>query len=383
MNYKTNLIVIMLVAASAFALLLSCGDDDCPVCPECPSEPDYHLLYSYVRPNYEPVDYVVTTYSLKSGLLIDSTCYSCYPFDAVTFSPDGKYSYYTRRSVINCEHSQPSTWVTDTRTGDTLAFDPEHGGIQMAISADGQYIATSLTTRTAIYKVPELTPVFEENDGSFHSENMTFHPRKKVVVVAKSHKDSLYVYSFESDSLELISAIPLTNLAGDPLVPGVMSFVPSGDSLVVLGIKGPGVLFFQILNTTDYSVEFELRLAPWQSYGQYIWHPDGKRLFMPWNGGFDNPEMGGIDVYDLTTGIFESFVNADYYNLGAPWFMPRYLAFTPNGKQMAVLNGWGFGTWPVHVIDMATKQIVRDFKHNDFGNTRAMALIPIDWEKEK
>jgi hypothetical protein len=203
------------------------------------------------------------------------------------------------------------------------------------------------------------------------------------VLIGRVNKHNLWEYSYESDSLELMSTIPLLNLAGDSLVLASMSYVPSGDSLVLTTGRGPGVLYFQILNTTDYSIEMELRLAPWQLHAHHAWHPDGKRLFMPWNGWRYYPGMGGIDVYDLTTGIFESFVDNENYYISSPWFEPRHIAFTPEGKQIVVLNGDQMGIWPVHVIDMATKQIVRRFQPNYNGHSRAMALIPIDWEKEK
>jgi WD40 repeat protein len=235
----------------------------------------------------------------------------------------------------------------------------------------------------AIYKVPELLPIFEEIEDTHTYMDVAFHPHDKTVVISRFNHDTLYVYSYESDNLKLNQAIPLKNLAGDDIVPDVMIFTPSGDKLITQVIRGPGIFYFQIRNTSDYSIDFELRLAPWQLHAHFVWHPNDKRLYMPWNGRRTYPGMGGIDVYNLTTGIFESFVDNEDYYISSPQFEPRYIAFTPEGKQMVVLSGGQGVIGPVHVIDIATKQIVRRFQPNYNGASRAMALIPIDWEKEK
>jgi hypothetical protein len=100
-------------------------------------------------------------------------------------------------------------------------------------------------------------------------------------------------------------------------------------------------------------------------------HPDGHRLLLYYNGGFDWPE-GGIDVYDLKTDVLRTYLAEGELDIWHVGFIPSDLQFTPDGQTMYVLNGGiGLDNGPILEIEIGTKEVTRSWQ---LGNGRSRTL---------
>jgi len=370
-----TLILLGLLTACVMIVMLSCGDDECPTCPEPKHVPDYHVLYSYVDPP-EPGPYsVVLEYSLKYGTVVDSTYYTGNPFEAAAFSPDGEYSCYTKFP------DQTATWVTNTRTGDTVAISHGTGGYEVDVSGDGQYALVSLTKYLTIMSLPDLRAIHRSDSATYSIG--AFHPSAKKVFYTKQGADSLYALTFNDTGIVTMQSSALRSSSGLSLYSLSLSVSPDG-GLVVLDARLPsGNGYILVLNSETFELIHQFSLSQLRAHLRHAWHPDGKRVFLPYNGGFQDPYYGGIDVYDISTGVFQSFITSDEISIEPSFFQPSRIMFTPSGETMVVLSGTkGFARGPILVFDMASKLVTWRFNHQS-GSGRAIGLIPIDWEKEE
>jgi hypothetical protein len=181
-----------------------------------------------------------------------------------------------------------------------------------------------------------------------------------------------------------ITAHPTLNRAGDAVFPGRKSVSPDGKHLILdVGIfMGPK--YFQVLSTDSLNIVHETRIPDWRLHHDHAWHPDGKRVFLSFRGGFDLPMVGGVDVYDVSTNSLQYYITADEISIDQEILQPRYIPFTPDGHKMAILNAEGsIPAGSILVFDVATKLLIRRIVTPVQGYSYAMALIPIDWEKEE
>ena len=95
--------------------------------------------------------------------------------------------------------------------------------------------------------------------------------------------------------------------------------------------------------------------------------------------------IGGVDVYDLSTNSLQYYITADEISIDQESLQPRYLPFTPDGDKMAVLNAEGsIPMGSILVFDVATRLLTRKYNNYRQGYySKALAIIPIDWEKEE
>jgi hypothetical protein len=285
---------LMLSAALiAVALLVSCGDDDCPACPEPEEEvePDYHVLFCCEeRPPYE----IAYTFSLKYGTVVDSAFYNVYESGAfwdATFSKDGSLTYYTKTAMGFADPPLDSwTWVTDTRTGDTLAICAGHGGHRVEISSDGDYLLTSESRMLTLFRLPSLEILYEDSSGRGFA-NAVFDPFKSKFYFGKSRVDSLFIGTYDSGGVTSVVSHPTFNRAGDAVGPYPGSVSPDGKYLILDVAIFLGPKYFQVRDTDSLSIVHETRIPDTRLHWDHAWHPDGKRVFMTFSGGFDYPDI--------------------------------------------------------------------------------------------
>ena len=373
---STHLITSLFCAA---ILALSSCCDDCPSCPvdKPEHEPDYHLLYSYVNGSSY---YTVITYSLKYGTVVDSAFYPCSPFWDVAYTPDGEYACYTRSASFGCDNRR-ATWVTRTRGGDTVAISHDIGGKEVDISLNGKYLVISESKHLTIFGVPNLDIVYVSDSASYYSA--VFHPFENKVFFTMESDSLIYEMTFDSYGMTALSSIPLTNRAGVPVYGLTKSISPDGQYLIIDDTEKSGPSYVHVLHTQGFEIVHEFLMPWWRDHGWHSWHPDGQRLFMSYNEAFVVPDYGGIDVYDVTTGVLQDFISMPDVDIAPDIFLPTHIQFTPEGDRMIVLcGGFLMGAAPVVTIDMATKCITQKFDSPPSGWARAISLIPIDWEKE-
>ena len=366
------------------ALALSSCCDDCPSCPVDKPEhvPDYHVLYCCEE---RPPQYVVYTYSLKYGTTVDSAFYdrSYGAFWDATFSKDGSFTYYTKTASGTTEPDS-WTWVTDTRTGDTLAICAGHGGHKVELSPDGEYLLTSEARMLTLFKLPNLDIIYEDT-SSGGIGNAVFHPiEKKFYFHKQPGAYYIFVGTYDDGGVTSIDAHPTFNRAGDAVGPAYMSVSPDGRYLIVDAFIFAGPRYFHVRDTDSLAIVHETRVPYWRLHYNHSWHPDGKRVFLPFRGGFDLPMVGGVDVYDVSTNSLQYYITADEISIDQESLQPRYIPITPDGEKMVILNAEGsIPAGSILVFDLATKLLAGRITTPVQGYSYAMALIPIDWEKEE
>ncbi|MHA1485062.1 MAG: hypothetical protein ACTSPR_07065 [Candidatus Thorarchaeota archaeon] len=376
-------VLVGLLAACVMIVMLSCGDDECPTCPEPEdSEPDYHVLYCCEE---RPPQVIAYTYSLKYGTTVDSAFYDqSGRFWDATFSNDGSFTYYTRTAVRSMEPDS-WTWVTDTRTGDTLAICAGHGGHKIDISTDGNYLLTSEGRMLTLFRLPDLDILYEDT-SSAGIGNAVFHPTEKKFYFHKQ-PGAYYIFvgTFDDDSVTSVTPHQTFNRAGEAVGPAYMSVSPDGEILAVDMYSQYGARYFHAFDTDSLAIVHETKVPAWRLHRDHSWSADGKRVFLAFRGGFDAPDIGGVDVYDITTNGLQYYITADDISLGQESFQPLYISISPDDEKVVILNG--VSSLPVGsilVFDVSTKLLSRRFDTYKQGyESYTMALIPIDWEKEK
>jgi hypothetical protein len=368
--------LICTFAMIAALCMLGCCDDDC-VCPQPEPEhiPDYHFLYSYVGDGYD--DYVMT-YSTKSGEAIDSTLYDGPPFDNMVFSHDGRYACYTSNYSLRIGNSE--TWVTNWPSGDTVAYLEGTGALAAYLTLDDQYLLLTGGGIVALLNFPSLTTVFRDSVSRLRdnpdwqgraSWGAALHPSKKLIyVMLEPYGDSIFVFDY-SQSPSTITSHQLIDSQGQVR----HSYGPSACTADYLVILFSGYL--GLFDPVTFTVIRDRTLQPHLLHGAIL-HPDGHRLFLFYNGGFDWP-YGGVDIYDLETGIFQTYIAEGEIDYGLGGINPSELQFTPDGNVMYMSNGGiGFENGPILEIEVSTKEVTRRWDH-ETGITRIMRLNPKDW----
>jgi DNA-binding beta-propeller fold protein YncE len=379
-------IIWVVVLLAAVVVLVSCTDDQCPSCPKPEVEPDYHVQYCCES---RPPELVAYTYSLKYGNVVDSAFYGddYGAFWDAAFSDDGSYTYYTK-TVFGLEEPDSWTWVTDTRTGDTLAICAGKGGREIEVSPDGQYLLVSESRMLTLFRLPNLQVIhFEdwtpETDGfgqaAFHPVESEFYFTK-----GKRGQDTLFVSTYDSSGVTSIGAHPTFNTTGDAVHPSLKTVSPDGRFLIIDAGIFLGPKYFQVLDTDSFSIVHETQIPSWRLHTDHAWHLDGKRVFMPFRGGFDAPDIGGIDVYDITTNTLQYYITSDEISMDNEQLQPLEISFTPDGNELVILNAMGsIPIGSILVLDFETRLLTQRFDHIKQGYySYAMVLIPIDWEND-
>jgi hypothetical protein len=382
---------LMLSAALvAVALLVSCGDDDCPACPkpEEEVEPDYHVLYSYAFVSETDTRRLVHEYSLKTGALVRMHHYNdVFPFNDAVFSEDGSLTYYTRMfGDFDDESKFKCTWITNTRTGDTLALSYGNGGESVELSTDGEFLLVSRSSRLTLFSLPDLRELYVDSlTVGGEMGNAVFHPLSNKFYFHRGDYNGIQVATYGSEGVTSITAYRTFNLEGDVINPVWESVSPDGKYLILDAGRRLGTAYFQVRDTDSLAVIFEAQYEGWRLHLDHAWHTDGVRVFMPYLGGFDFPGIGGIDVYDITTKVLQPYLTADEVKLDDEFLGPGSISFTPEGDKMVIMDGKGAlaSGGSILVLDMATRLVTRRIDMPYYAYPSALALIPIDWEKEK
>lgn len=375
-------LVCTFIAMFTLGFLLGC-EDDC-VCPQPEPEPehvpDYHLLYSYVGDGY--VDYVLT-YSTKSGEIIDSARYDGNPFDNMVFSHDGQYACYT--SNYNLRVGGSETWVTNWPQGDTVAYLAGTGALAAYLTLDDQYLLLTGGSSVALLSFPSLTAIYKDSvkhlrdDPNWQGSGSwagAFHPNRQLVYVTfEPYYDSIFVLDYSELPLKILSH-QLVDSQGYPVyAKGPLACTDEYLIIVQASRDHPGYLgLFDPI--TLQVIRDRLVRRSWIYSGPL--HPDGTRLFLAYNSGFDWP-YGGIDVYDLETDILRTYIAEGEIDVGWGGINPSDLQFTPDGRVMYMANGGiGFDRGPILEINIETREVTRRWDQ-ETGFSRLLRLNPRDW----
>jgi len=377
MKLRTISLLLVIVVASA---VFTCSDDDCPVCTnqDPDHEPDYHVLYSYVY-GEDFYDLVVLSYSVKHDSVVDSTHYNGYPysepFTDVEFTQNGELSCYTLNDFV------PATWLTNTRTGDTIAVTHEYGGWDIEVSPSEDYVLISESKYLAILTIPGLETVYASD--SLQWDNAVFHPSENKVYYTKYGVDTIFVLSFNSEGEIATVSYPLRNSANKPVFNRWKSISPDGQFLMMDVAEGGGAYYFTAYNTTSFEVEQETPEPRLRSHYRHSWHPDGKRLFMPYGIERHDPNIAGIDVYNTSTGVLQSFVTLDELLMTFAEFRPSQVEFTPDGDLMIVSNQSAppGSCGMILTLDISTGEVIQRFDAGP-GELRSIGVLPIDYARE-
>jgi hypothetical protein len=352
-------------------LLLGCQEDCvCPE-PEMPLKPDYHLLYSYAGSTIE-TKYVLT-YSTKTGEVIDSAEYGGIPFVNMAFSHDGEYAVYT--SNYNLDLGASETWVTETATGDTISYLLGVGGQAAILSPSDDYVLLMGGGLYAILSFPGLSIVYQDSVTNLGGG---FHPRlNRVFAVYERAMDSLFVLDFlESPVVE--SSIPIRDSEGYPLLStGILQITEH--HLLLNPLIPDAAYFIQVYDVDSLTLLHEIQTPHLMVYRGVDLAPDGNRLFLAYNRGFERPWESGVDIYYFSTGNLVPYITQDEISCCYEQIAPTDIEFLPDGESFFILDG-GTGFWfgPILQINTVTKEVIRVIRPDD-GSTKLIRLNPKDW----
>jgi len=359
-------------------VLVSCGDDDCPTCPEPEPEhePDYHLVYSYCGSTID-TKYILT-YSSKTGEVIDTATYDTSPtggepFGNLAFTHDGEYAVYTSSYNLNIGTSE--TWVTRTATGDTVSYLSGLGAWAAIISEDDKQVLLTSGNVLAVLTLPDLGIVFSD---SIINWGGALHPSEKRIFVALERAtDSLFIIDYD-ELPTTISSIPVLDEDGYTLhITGVRWITE--DYLFLNSFIPDIVYFLQVYDLDSLTLIDQELMENRVKYRGAALHPDGKRLFLSYNAGFDAPWISGVDIYYINTGDLLPYITPDEIASNYEGIAPTDIQILPGGESFFILDG-GTGYWfgPILQIDISSKEVIRVIRPED-GGTRLIRLNPKDW----
>jgi hypothetical protein len=365
-----------LTAVAMIVALIVCSCcDQCPISETGDWEPDYHFTYSYV--GSETGSTFVLTYSSKTGEVIDSMPCGSTPFSDMAFSSAGEYVCYT--SILNLDIGTAETWVERTSTGDTIAYLSGIGTRGCLISPDDQHVLLFGGHTLAILTLPNLSTYYMD---TLHSHGALFHPyEEKVFMCLNRAMDSLFVMDYSSIPV-IFSSIPVEDENGRLLLTKGPLMVTEDYLFLNPYEKFPSVgYYFHVYEVETLEPVSKLHTNLPTVYRGRDLHPDGKRLFLSYNGGSELPWISGVHVYNLVTGSLLPYISqseiADSYHQIAP----TDLVFFPEGESFLLLDG-GTGFWlgPLLEINTSTKEVIRRWAHSD-GVSWFVRLNPKDWSK--
>ncbi|MFH1892448.1 MAG: hypothetical protein ABIK83_07170 [Candidatus Zixiibacteriota bacterium] len=368
MKKKTITLVLLGVVAAYLPMLLSCGDDDCCICPVDPGyqEPVYHFLYSRVG-----VDYWVYTYNTKTGEAVDSVKYGVFPFWDVRFSKDGRYAYYCNLSFTD----DYTVWMTDYASGDTLSLYQGLGGHYLSVSHDGDYLFATDSRDVAIFSLPDLQVVY--SDTMVQCGPGCLHPLKNIAYMPTGHEDSLTVIDFQTEDIS-VEKIPLETLNGYPAAAYVANISNDGSILfMVVFTAGAKFGYLQLRDTET----LEILKEYYRFGGPSYFHPDGVRVFYCIPRSWETGEGGEVWVLNLKTLIAEKILDSDDSKIGDPHHLLSFsgMDITPDGRFAFVLGGGGFEDGPIIKLDLKTYRIV-DAITPPHGVSRVIRMYPLEIE---
>ncbi len=318
---RSILTAILTLIVIAGLMLLSCDDDDCPACPKPGGEhePDYHLVYSYCGSTKE-TKYILT-YSSRTGAVIDTAAYDTAPtgdepFNNLAFTHDGEFAVYT--SIYNLNIGTSQTWVTNTATGDTVSYLSGLGAWGAIISEDDKQVLLAGGNILAVLTLPDLGVVFRDSIASWGG---VFHPSKKRIFVAlKRATDSLFIIDYDELPVT-ISSIPVHDEDGYTL--HTLGAILITQEYLFLNPFIPDVAYFlQVYDLDSLTLLNEIHTKLPTVYRGAALHPDGKRLFLSYNDGYERPWISGVDVYYINTGELLPYITpteiASHYELNSP-----------------------------------------------------------------
>lgn len=339
--------------------IFGCGDDDCTVCPDDPPpvEKEHHFLYR------GGVNGWVYTFSTRSGLVVDSTKYSSRePFWDVEFSKDGNYAFYS---------GENSVWMTDYRTGDTIAHTTEHFGRYLALSGDGDYLMVSgYGGKVRLLAIPSLTVVYEREHPNAWL-NGTVNPMRNVACIGNSAIDSLLVIDFRST---LIRDTMIALFTGDSTATSANSavFSQDGQRLYVDALR------LQVRDGEEFDLLEEYLT---DDRGPFL-HPDGRRAFFLQIRNLSFGQWGEIWELNLETGFLRRIMYEFDVSFPYPFegLDPNGMDFTPDGKYAFILNGgvgWGWG--PIIKLDCQNYEVI-DLIIPPLGQSETIRINPREIE---
>jgi WD40 repeat protein len=325
-----------------FLLLLAAGFgcSDKSSGPDNKPEPYYKLLYSYVQP---PVS--VLTFNTRTGEILDSVWYPGEPYRDLAFSHDGEYTYATDRV----------TRIIKESTGDTIASDWEHRGYELVLSPDEQYLVVKASQEIWVLRLPSLSVVYHKPITYFWGR---FHPTKQLLYI------NYGIPGYGVDTLLYVLDLSVT----PPVERSVALFDSLGERVPAapMEISGDGrwllMIYYNwlfLVDTDSLKVRKVMKSLHFAEadYTDFTLHPDGKRAFLSYYDPWDNPNVGGLDIFDFSTQTLTNYIDhTTVPGLSRP-FRPVFCRFTPDGKELIGIVYETFMCCEIFRIDLATKAI--------------------------
>jgi len=337
--------------------------------PQPACEPEYRVLHSYDSPDGE-YHMEVRHYSIPKGTVEHVDVYEgpWPPFHDAAFSPGGALTCYTRQGVE--DFIAPATWITNTRSGDTLALNSDYGGRYAAFSPDGQYVAMSGGHRLVVMRSSDLVPIMV--DTTEYCSEIVFSPVENTFVTKQWSTDCLLAFTIQNDHVLQPDSVGVYY--------GCHAFSPDGSK--ILATSRCGKWYLQIIDMESKELISKVELGDYSCISKDMsWRPGTSQLYLVWSY-FDFPE-GGVGVYDAVKHEYSEYATeADFPLLSYERFLLRFVQFDPLGKTMILSNG-GLNTSSIWFVDVDTKELVgRVPLDSIYRRTDVLKVIPIDYSRE-
>lgn len=327
--------ILLLLAAS-----LSCSDK--PSKPNDKPKPYYKLIYSYVMPEFS-----ILTFNCKTGEVLDSVWYPQVPYWDIVFSKDAARAYYSGAGT---------TWIEDIATGDTVAIDRQRAG-KLVLSPDENNIAIIGARSIAFCSRPNLEILYQKSATSIGA---TFHPSKKLLYFFHAipntvyHSDTLFVLDYGGNPIS-VRAVALKDSTGELVPPGPM--VLSGDGRWMLSIYLNWLFLTEVDSLKVQRVYKSLHFSD-ANYGGITLHPDGRRAFLVYSDPWNQPDVGGLDVFDFETLTLCNYLDRMTIPGTDKYFRPQQLEFSPSGDEIFGVNSQQpIGSYDLFKIEVATRKL--------------------------
>jgi len=356
MKLRSISLLLVIVVASA---VLTCSDDDCPVCPAPFTKPAPYDGWVYTTADWNAAS--VYKIDAATGLLEDSIYRGTYDGGAgyVDVTSDGRYlvvTYTGDFDTVLGRFGPGYTCLLDAQTLEpiqdipfkfTPIFDNERN-LLLGFRNDSLYC----------FSVPGLEVVYADSIGSLW-EPMLYEPDTLVYGAKSEAHDSVIAYNYLTRDIR--GSWNIRNDAGVSVYLGKLDIHPDGSKLYFVAEERNSK--FSIFGAWDLRFDMLVSSFPMASdHGDVRVSPSGKEVYVtdPGVAGFIFPSPGSIFVFDASdcnyiTGIsLYGYGTTPGYPLQGNW-----IAFTPNASHAFVSTGRvekASGT--MLMIDVFEKRIV-------------------------
>jgi len=335
-----TLSVSMLMAACMLAVMLSCGDDDCPVCPDPDKKiPPYRgwvyttsgwdkgSVYKIDAETGEPVDSVLKATNMMSGGHIDVSqdglflaVSHCCERDSITGENLGGYTQIYDAQTLAPIHEFPFIFVPVFAAGHNLLLGMGYDSIRTISLPDFQIIDSHPAKRI-------WHPVLVEEDSLIYG-------------VIDHALDSIIAYNYVTRRIH--QTWPVRNKFGDPIFLRHIDVHPNGKRVFFLGSDNVDPFgMFGCYDLPSSSLMYTYRQL-FTDFGDVKVSPDGRDVYVTDPGGslMPYPAPGTVYVFDADNGSYITGISL--YGLGTYPGNPLpafWMVFAPTGGYVYVSAG--------------------------------------------